>query len=102
MIKLDDQPVHPLDSTPRAESSPTSKAIHGSVHKLPRRVPTLTNSPGCAPQSTTLNPNAPRRVRTVRVDAWAVPAAASWSRTRASVRKVSRKPRPTDSAALPF
>jgi hypothetical protein len=102
------QPLSPLDATSPAESTATSDApdatagdTPGTVRELPRRVPTLTNSPGCAPTSPALKTNVPRRVRSVRVDAWAVPAAASWSLTRATVRKVSRSPRSVDSG-LPF
>jgi len=85
-----------------------------NLHELPLHVPTITNSPRCVPTRSvntsgqtsrqTANPKkptTPRRVRTVRVDAWAVPASANWSRTRATVRKVNRGTRSTD-WALPF
>ncbi len=80
---------------------------------VPLRVPSITNSPGCVPgfrkpraarqvQTRTTHTTAPlRRVRTVRVDAWATPAATSWTRTRRTVRKVSYQPQST-SWALPF
>lgn len=70
------------------------------TRELPLQVPSITNSPRCAP-SQPLNPNPARRARPVRVDAWAVPASANWSRTRTTVRKVSRGTRSTD-WALPF
>ena len=37
----------------------------------------------------------------VRVDAWATPASVSWTRTRKTIRKVSRRPQSTD-WALPY
>jgi hypothetical protein len=73
-------------------------------HEHPREVPTLTNSPGCVPAAVPRASKAlrgPRRAPKVRVDAWAVPAAASWSRTRSTVRKISRRPR-SKGWALPF
>lgn len=100
------------------------------VHAVPAATISLTNSPGCAPagplaqQSETTSvlsatddqltgrrePRA-RPMRTVRVDAWAAPASASWGRTRTTVRKVnSQRMRATSRAsstrstdwALPF
>ena len=86
---------------------------------FPLRVPSLTNSPGCVPgfrkpraarlgqtrtthMTHTARSTAPRRhVRAVRVDAWATPASTSWTRTRRTVRKVSRQPQSTN-WALPF
>jgi len=100
-----------LHEIPRSTSGPTSKPV-----------PSLTNSPGCSPGSSpvpatpTTNPSinsqsasmrapAPlRRVRTVRTvatDAWATPASVSWTRTRKTVRKVSRQSQSTN-WALPF
>ena len=67
---------------------------------LPLQVPSITNSPRCAP-SQPVKPTVPRRVRPVRVDAWAVPASANWSRTRTTLRKVNPGTRSTD-WALPF
>lgn len=79
-------------------------------------VRSLTNSPGCSPRSSASNtPSGTdinlihpihairpvRRARTVRTDAWAVPASANWTRTRTTIRKVSRVSRSTD-WALPF
>jgi len=80
-----------------------------SLHELPLHVPTITNSPRCVPTRSAQSanptnpkkPTTPRRVRTVRVDAWAVPASANWSRTRTTVRKVNRGTRSID-WALPF
>ncbi len=42
-----------------------------------------------------------RRARAVRVDAWAVPASANWTRTHKTARKIRRVSRSTD-WALPF
>jgi hypothetical protein len=88
-------------------------------------VPSLTNSPGCTPgrtaaedatsgnssdqasrssqasHSSQASRSAPRLVRKVRVDAWAVPASTNWTRSRMTVRKVNRGPRPA-AWALPF
>ena len=77
------------------EADPTN------LHELPLHVPSLTNSPRCAPAAHPTKPTTPRRVRTVRVDAWAVPASVNWSRARTTVRKVNRSARSTD-WALPF
>jgi len=68
------------------------------IHEFPRPVPSITNSPGCTPARMSVSP---RRVRPVRVDAWAVPASVSWTRTRMTLRKVSRHSHATD-WALPF
>ena len=80
------------------EASPSTPTdAEASASESPRRVPSLTNSPGCVPRRA-----APlRRTGAVRVDAWAVPAPASWSRTRRIVRKVQRQPQGVD-WALPF
>lgn len=77
-----------------------------NLHELQLHVPTITNSPRCVPirpaqTSNQKKSTTPRRIRTVRVDAWAVPASANWSRTRTTVRKVNRGTRGTD-WALPF
>lgn len=77
-----------------------------NLHEFTLHVPTITNSPRCVPArsarpSHQQNPTTPRRVRTVRVDAWAVPASANWSRTRATVRKANRGSRSND-WTLPF
>jgi hypothetical protein len=77
-----------------------------NLRELTLHIPTITNSPRCVPArsarpSRQKNPTTPRRVRTVRVDAWAVPASANWSRTQTTVRKVNRGSRSTD-WALPF
>jgi hypothetical protein len=127
MIQLDDPLTTSCDARPRTQStSPSPSSIRGSVHEIDRRVPTLTNSPGCVPsppearvpepsRPSSQGPDVdapgrpaatgiarpPRRVGPVRVDAWAVPAATRWGRTRATVRKVSRSPGTIDSA-LPF
>ena len=73
------------------------------IHDLPVRVPSLTNSPRCAPANPTrpTRPSAPRRVRPVRVDAWAVPVSVNWSRTRTTTLKVKRG-MPSAEWALPF
>jgi len=80
---------------------------------LPLQVPSITNSPRCAPSHSSHPPKASalapsalvpgvlRRVRKVRVDAWAVPASANWSRPRTTIRKVTGRARSTD-WALPF
>ena len=93
------------ENTPQVEGESTS----GNLRALPVRVPTLTNSPGCLPgfsssssggESRSVLPPV-RRARTVKVDAWAVPASANWGRSRRTMRKVSRVSRSTD-WALPF
>ena len=78
----------------------------GNLHEFSLHVPTITNSPRCVPTrsaqpSNQRKPMTPRRMRTVRVDAWAVPASANWSRTRTTIRKVNRGTHSTD-WALPF
>ena len=90
------QAISSPQATPAAETA-------GNPHELPIQVPTITNSPRCAPArpSKPQTPTPPRRVRTVRVDAWAVPASVNWNRTRTAVRKVGRGTRSTD-WALPF
>jgi hypothetical protein len=86
------------ESGPQAAGDPTPD----NIHDLPLRVPSLTNSPGCTPAFPQMRTAAPlRRVRPVRVDAWATPASATWTRTRKSVRKVSRQSQSTN-WALPF
>jgi hypothetical protein len=112
------------ETGPEAAGEPTSN----NLRDLPLCVPSLTNSPGCAPMdsphSTSLTPPTPptprtprtpltspgsrmrtaaplRRVRSVRVDAWSSPAATTWTRTRKTVRKVNRQPHSTN-WALPF
>jgi len=81
-----------------------------NLRELQLHVPTITNSPRCVPArsgqtsgqtSNQKKPTTPRRVRTVRVDAWAVPASANWSRTRTMARKVNRGTRSSE-WALPF
>lgn len=94
-----------LDNTEDTEDIEYTDALD-NLHELTLHVPTITNSPRCVPArsaqpSNGKNPTAPRRVRTVRVDAWAVPASANWSRTRTTIRKVNRGTRSTD-WALPF
>ena len=94
-----------LDDTEDIEDIEYTDALD-NLHELTLHVPTLTNSPRCVPArsaqpSNGKNPTTPRRVRTVRVDAWAVPASANWSRTRTTIRKVNRGTRSTD-WALPF
>ena len=93
-------------SIPRPDKTDTQtdmnmEADPTNLHELPLHVPTLTNSPRCAPAAEPTKPITPRRVRTVRVDAWAVPASVNWSRARTAVRKVNRSTRSTD-WALPF
>ncbi len=90
---------HSLDAVD-AEFDEQGPETTGSSRDLPLQVPSITNSPRCAP-SQPLKPSAPRRVRTVRVDAWAVPASANWSRPRTTLRKVTGRARSTD-WALPF
>ncbi|MFK7898590.1 MAG: hypothetical protein AB8G23_22345 [Myxococcota bacterium] len=99
---------------------------------VPPKTLSLTNSPGCvpcspaqensndsdsgktiasAPERTSRQQARPRSMRTVRVDAWAAPASASWGRKRTTLRKVnSQRLRGTSRAsasrstdwALPF
>ena len=98
-------------SIPRPDKTDTQtdmnmEADPTNLHELPLHVPTLTNSPRCAPAARStptkpLKPTTARRVRSVRVDAWAVPASVNWSRARTAVRKVNRSARSTD-WALPF
>jgi hypothetical protein len=85
-------------------------------------VRSITNSHGCAPKASSNSKPSPAalsnptpesetrpirrprrggRVDPVRVDAWAVPASANWSRTSKTIRKVSRVSRSTN-WALPF
>ncbi|HPG28993.1 MAG: hypothetical protein H6748_00765 [Spirochaetaceae bacterium] len=101
----------PTTSTPELASSssssdltfdPTLDAGTGPAldAEPPRQTRTLTNSPGCVPARRAAA-RARGAMRTVRVDAWAVPASVSWSRTRRTVRKVARTPRGAD-WALPF
>jgi hypothetical protein len=94
-----------LDDTEDFEDTDALASLD-NLRELTLHVPTITNSPRCVPArsarpSHQKNPNTPRRVRTVRVDAWAVPASANWSQTRTTVRKVNRGSRSTD-WALPF
>ena len=94
-----------LDNTEETEDPEESEPI-ANLHELRLHVPTITNSPRCVPTrpaqaSNQKKSTTPRRVRTVRVDTWAVPASANWSRTRTTVRKVNRGTRGTD-WALPF
>ena len=51
-----------------------------------RNVPSLTNSPGCAPEPSRPGVRTVRSEGHVRVDAWAAPAAVTWGR-RASDRR---------------
>jgi hypothetical protein len=86
------------ESGPQAAGDPTPH----NIHDFPLRVPSLTNSPGCTPAFPRTRSAAPlRRVRSVRVDAWAAPAATTWTRTRKTVRKVNRQSQSTN-WALPF
>ncbi len=94
---------------PVSESPEAKSTVNSSL----QAVPSITNSPGCAPGNGTglgesaatssvhAGHRAPRLVRTVRVDAWAVPASTNWTRTRTTARKVTRGPRPA-AWALPF
>ena len=105
----------PAKTDTQTELNTDMEADPTNLHELPLHVPTLTNSPRCAPATCStpteplkplkpLKPTTPRRVRTVRVDAWAVPASVNWSRARTAVRKVSKVNRSTRSTdwALPF
>lgn len=106
------------DILPETFDGPTSDNLHELPVAAPASVATLTNSPGCRPASSATPAKrtgqskgsagaerpavtSVRRARPVRVDAWAEPASASWTRTRRTVRKVRRTPRSTD-WALPF
>ena len=97
----------PAKTDTQTELNTDMEADPTNLHELPLHVPTLTNSPRCAPAAEPTKPITPRRVRAVRVDAWAVPASVNWSRARTAVRKVSkvgkvnRSTRSTD-WALPF
>jgi hypothetical protein len=97
-----------LDETERTEGTDETDPLASldSLHEIQLHVPTITNSPRCVParsgqSSNQMKPTTPRRMRTVRVDAWAVPASANWSRTRTMVRKVNRGTR-SNEWALPF
>ncbi|MBJ21033.1 MAG: hypothetical protein GY910_23970 [bacterium] len=92
-----------LPSSPSPPSSPSSPSVRS-----------ITNSPGCTPSLSSSSPSHTsqpphgetglrpvRRARTIRTDAWSVPASANWTRTRNPIRKVSRVSRSTD-WALPF
>ena len=102
-----------LDETEGIEEAYETDPL-ANLHELSLHVPTITNSPRCVPTRSVhtsgqtsgqaanpKKPTTPRRVRTVRVDAWAVPASANWSRARTTVRKVNRGTPSTD-WALPF
>ncbi len=102
-LDLEDTVLQPDDAAPASE-----------IHELPFPVRSITNSPGCEPGSRAPSSSSPaspsssgadlrpvRRARTVRVDAWAVPASANWTRTRRTIRTVARVSRSTD-WALPF
>ena len=75
-------------------TSPSAPSISPSTSPSTQSVSSAESSPNAG-----LRPI--RRARRVRVDAWAVPASASWSRTRTPMRKVARVSRSTD-WALPF
>jgi hypothetical protein len=116
-----DPTLDALETESRPQATPEAEAATPNLHELPLPVSSLTNSPRCAPaqrartikparlapsktaipSSTPPTPQPPRRARTVRVDAWAVPASTNWSRTRTTVRKVSPGTPSTD-WALPF
>jgi hypothetical protein len=94
----------PAKTDTQTELNTDMEADPTNLRELPLHVPTLTNSPRCAPATRSTKPTTPttpRRARTVRVDAWAVPASVNWSRARTAVRKVNRSARSTD-WALPF
>lgn len=55
-----------------------------------RSVPTLTNAPGCEPSGDRPRVRPVRRGRSARVDAWAVPASATWARPTRSGRSAAR------------
>jgi len=86
------------DTTPASIPGNTPGSPPSELHEFPLPVPSITNSPGCTPART---PVPPRRVRPVRVDAWAVPVSVSWTRTRKTLRKINRHSHATD-WALPF
>ena len=95
------------------DSSETAPRSAPKVRTLSVGIRSLSNSPGAAPapslarESSRSTGSAPadvqpvRRARPVRVDAWAVPASANWTRTHKTIRKVRRVSRSTD-WALPF
>lgn len=89
-------------AAPASEVGTEAEAPNRTVPDAPsaRRVSTLTNSPGCRP-SDAPEAGAPRRLRAVRVDAWAVPASVSWSRPRTTPRRAASSTRTLD-RALPL
>ena len=107
------EPIKPLDLDYREfDLSEDELYAPADVSELPSSaltlsVPTLTNSPGCAP-----SPRPIRRARSVQVDAWSAPAPANWGRSRRTVRKVQSQGRgrgrraatatPSSDWALPF
>jgi len=109
-LEFEDTLTH-LEEQPEEFDSPSDfqnlqERQHLQDHPVPIR--SISNSPGCAPGSLSTSGSASRsmlrpvrRPRSVRVDAWAVPASANWSRSRNPMRKVKRVSRSTD-WALPF
>ena len=57
-----------------------------------------TNSPGCTP--TSLPNRSPRPIRSVRTDAWSVPASVNWARPSRALRKVARRALENDGCEL--
>ncbi len=85
-------------NTPGNTSGNNPRNNPRNLHEFPLCVPSITNSPGCTPAGASVPP---RRVRPLRVDAWAVPASVSWTRSRTTLRKINRHSHATD-WALPF
>ena len=60
-----------------------------------------TNSPGCTPAlGSNETQRGPRPIRSVRTDAWSVPASVSWARPSRALRKVARRALETDGDEL--
>jgi len=96
----------PVDDLEPASTSAMDRATRGTPRLRP--IPTLTNSPGCAPAppSQTIPTRAtgasgaharrsgsaaPSPMRSVRIDAWSSPATACWARPSRTLRKVARR-----------
>ena len=80
------------NETDLSESSRPLRAGHShQTAERPRTAKSLTNSPGIAPAPASYPNRAPRPIRSVRTDAWSVPASTSWARPSRALRKVARR-----------
>ena len=90
-----------LDLENETELSESSRPARAALSRLathapraserPRTAKSLTNSPGCTPAPEFSPECAPRPIRSVRTDAWSVPASTSWARPSRALRKVARR-----------